>query len=152
MSAKDFMLNELKLAKDENLLDDNSYDLLVKWCESYCDWMEKGKEKGGMMIVKTLNILHLISRLLNGLPLTPIQDGDGEWEQDETFKYHKRCASIIKKDSGSPYDVKLKTTIRFPYYPEYNRFLLDLDYKNFAFLEENYELKIDKKCLRLKAG
>ena len=117
MNMTEWAENEVKLAcsekADDEVLDkyaESCYQSALKAFKSLCE-----DSHSGMSIGFTLGILN---RLVKGLPLSPIEGKDDEWEViDRRENYvayqNKRCSALFKKikDGEPKYDFVDKTVV-----------------------------------------
>lgn len=117
MNMTEWAENEVKLActgePDDEVLDkyaESCYQSALKAFKSLC---EDGHS--GMSIGLTLGILN---RLVKGLPLSPIEGKDDEWEvvergENNVAYQNKRCSALFKKikDGKTKYDFVDKTVV-----------------------------------------
>lgn len=117
MNMTEWAENEVKLAcsgeADDEVLDkyaESCYQSALKAFKSLC---EDGHS--GMSIGFTL---HILNRLVKGLPLSPIEGKEEEWEavergENNVAYQNKRCSALFKKikDGKTRYDFVDKTVV-----------------------------------------
>ena len=117
MNMSEWAKREVEIVKEDKTGDeelnkyaDGCYDSALKAFLSLC---EDGNS--GMSIGFTLGILN---RLVKGLPLSPIEGKDDEWEvverEENNVTYqNKRCSALFKKirDGKTKYDFVDKTVV-----------------------------------------
>lgn len=110
------IIEQAKIEMEYNKFDKEDTEIMINILEKFFSQWDSG---GAVAIMQPV-----LTRLISGLPLSPLTGEDSEWVQVETSPplwQNRRCYSVFKTNETT-YDICADETnkIDFPYMPKTN--------------------------------